>query len=69
METVKLSAHIDPDGHLRLDLPTNLPTGEVELVIVMSRPKRRWYNFADLLGKLAWKGDALATQRALRDEW
>lgn len=33
METLKLTT-IDPDGHLRLDVPTNLPAGEVELVIV-----------------------------------
>jgi hypothetical protein len=69
METLKVNAHIYPDGHLRLDLPTSLPTGEVELVIVLNRPKRARYDFSDLVGKLAWKGDALATQRALRDEW
>ncbi len=27
------------------------------------------YDFSDLVGKLAWKGDALSQQRALRDEW
>lgn len=25
--------------------------------------------FADLCGTLTWKGDAVATQRRLRDEW
>lgn len=57
METVKLSAHIDPDGHLRLDLPTHLPTGEIELIIVMRRPGQTHHHFSDLLGKLAWKGN------------
>lgn len=27
------------------------------------------YNFSDLCGKLSWKGDAVATQRSIRDEW
>ena len=27
------------------------------------------YDFADLAGKLEWKGDAVAEQRRLRDEW
>lgn len=27
------------------------------------------YNFSDLCGSLSWKGDAVATQRSIRDEW
>ncbi len=27
------------------------------------------YRFSDICGKLAWKGDAVATQRSIRDEW
>ncbi len=27
------------------------------------------YNFADLCGGLSWKGDAVAAQRSIRDEW
>ncbi len=27
------------------------------------------YHFSDLCGKLSWKGDAVAYQRNLRDEW
>lgn len=27
------------------------------------------YNFSDLCGKLSWKGDAVAIQRSIRDEW
>lgn len=27
------------------------------------------YDFSDLVGKLEWKGDAVAEQRRLRDEW
>ena len=31
-------------------------------------PKQR-YDFSDLVGRLEWKGDAVAEQRRLRDEW
>lgn len=27
------------------------------------------YDFSDLIGKLSWRGDAVAIQRQLRDEW
>lgn len=27
------------------------------------------YDFADLCGSLSWKGDAVAVQRSMRDEW
>lgn len=35
------------------------------------RPKTKVcsYHFADLCGSLSWKGDAVAAQRKLRDEW
>ncbi len=31
--------------------------------------KDKSYNFSDLVGTLEWQGDAVATQRTLRDEW
>lgn len=27
------------------------------------------YHFSDLCGVMNWRGDAVATQRSLRDEW
>ncbi len=27
------------------------------------------YNFSDIAGKLTWRGDAVAIQREMRDEW
>ncbi|WP_006788791.1 hypothetical protein [Thiorhodospira sibirica] len=32
-------------------------------------PQKAPYDFSDLVGKLAWEGDALSQQSALRDEW
>lgn len=71
MHTLKVSSRIDVDGHLRLDLPTDLPSGEVDLVVVIQAApegRSRQYNFDDVVGSLRWQGDAIAEQRALRDE-
>ena len=32
-------------------------------------PTGKPYDFSDLAGQLTWKGDAVAEQRILRDEW
>lgn len=68
MQTLKLKSQVDKDGHLRLDVPTDLPAGEVELVLVIA-PARVGYDFSDLAGGLRWQGDAVKEQRKLRDEW
>jgi hypothetical protein len=73
MQTLTLLGQIDANGHLRLDVSTQLPPGEVELVLVINpasstpaTPRR--YDFSDLTGTLQWQGDAIAIQRVLRDE-
>lgn len=73
-QTLKLKSRVDRDGHLRLDVPTTLPTGEVELVLVIepvppAALQERGYDFSDLAGRLRWAGDAVKEQRALRHEW
>ncbi len=35
---------------------------------IKNAPKPK-YDFSDLSGKLQWKGDAVAEQQKLRDEW
>ncbi len=74
METLRLKSHIAPDGHLRLDIPTNMTSGEVELVVVIqtliqNTVRRDQYDFSDLAGRLRWPGNPVETQRQLRDEW
>jgi hypothetical protein len=78
METLKVDAIIDQNGRLRLDVSTTLPAGGVEVIIVLNhqqafnestKHKSSKYDFSDLIGKLTWQGDAVSTQRALRDEW
>lgn len=74
MEVLKLTTTINASGQLRLDIPTALSSGEVDIVMVLNPtgPKvlpTASYNFSDLAGLLTWQGDALSMQRMLRDEW
>ena len=73
MEVLRLTTEIDRAGQLKIDLPTNLEAGKVDLVVIVNpvtdRDERQnSYDFSDLEGTLSWKGDAIATQRQLRDE-
>ena len=74
MEVLQLTTIVDSSGHLHLDIPTQLDPGEVNIVLVInpvvpSKDQNLKYDFSDLVGRLNWTGDAVATQRALRDEW
>lgn len=72
MQVVKTKGEVGADGRLRLDVPVELPAGAVELVLVVGstpQPNGSQYNFAEIVGKLQWQGDALEEQRKLRDEW
>ncbi len=74
MEVLTLTGKIDSDGHLRLDVLTELPAGNVEIALIINpnlqpQPEPKKYDFSDLAGKLTWQGDAVAIQRDLRNEW
>ena len=74
MEILKLTTEIDRTGQLKLNLPTNLEAGKVDLVVIVNpvtnkNDRQNAYDFSDLEGTLSWRGDAVATQRQLRDEW
>jgi hypothetical protein len=59
-------------GHLLLDIPTTYLEKDLEVVLVINETKKQTpvhYDFSDLIGKLDWKGDALAEQKRLRNEW
>ena len=61
---------------ITIDLPGEYINKKIEVLILpieenaaqLSTPKPK-YDFSDLVGKLQWKGDALAEQKKLRDEW
>lgn len=41
----------------------------IEQLPIQEKDNLNTYDFSDLAGKLEWKGDAVAQQRLLRDEW
>lgn len=74
MEVLKLTTTIDESGYLHLNLPTQLAAMKVNVVVVVNPVGSDWkqhsnYDFSELVGRLTWQGDAVATQRTLRDEW
>jgi hypothetical protein len=71
MEVLEFTTKVNAAGRLCLDIPTGLAPGEVQVVLVLNpaAAPHQHYDFSDLAGRLAWQGDALATQRSLRDEW
>jgi hypothetical protein len=60
------------DNPLTIDLPEDFKNRKVEVIVLPVEENdepRKTYDFSDLVGKLEWKGDAVAEQRKLRDEW
>jgi hypothetical protein len=75
METISTRITISEDGRVRLDVPTTLPAGEAEVLLVI-QPTRgdaggpgRYRSLRKFIGSLSWTGDAVIEQRRLRDEW
>lgn len=74
MKVIKLAAVIDDSGNLHLDIPTELSSGTVDVVVVVNPSTLdithgKSYDFSDLAGRLTWQGDSVAQTRILRDEW
>lgn len=42
MQVVKVKGEVDSEGTLRLSLPTRLPSGPVEAVVVVGPPSTIW---------------------------
>jgi hypothetical protein len=69
---LKVQGQIESNGHLHLDVQTQLPAGEANVVLTISssnEPKNNGRNFSDLAGRLVWRGDPVAEQRRVRNEW
>ena len=55
---------------ISLEIPREFGDYTFRVVMIpIEIEERRKYDFSDLVGKLKWKGDAVAEQRRLRDEW
>lgn len=71
MEAVKqiIENATDP---LMVNIPDEYKNRKVEVTVrpldEEDKPKKK-YDFSQFVGKLEWKGDAVAEQRKLRDEW
>lgn len=62
------------DGRVTVDIPPGYPQTLYELILLpvesAGNPEEgARHDFSDLAGRLQWKGDAVAEQRALRGEW
>jgi hypothetical protein len=73
MQSFRLRQRVDRDGHLRIDMAPFPQGAELEVLVVVEAQEspqgRDGPGIDDLVGRLSWKGDPVATQRALRDEW
>ena len=74
MQVLTLAGTIDSDGHLHLDIPTQLSAGNVEIVLVINstpqeKPNRKNYDFSDLTDKLTLQGDPVEIQARMRNAW
>ncbi len=72
MQVVKTKGEVGPDGRLRLDGLGARDSGlgvreEHSTTPAVTSPNRSKYDFADVVGKLQWQGDALEEQRRLRN--
>jgi hypothetical protein len=57
---------------LSIDIPKEYENRKLEVIVLPldnnAHPKKK-FDFSDLVGNLEWKGDALAEQKKLRNEW
>lgn len=67
MTVITLKGKIDKKGVLSIKHPAFSPEKEVEVTVVIEDSKT--YDFSDLAGKLSWRGDGLAWQKKIRNEW
>ena len=54
---------------LTIELPQEYQNKKLEVIVIQLEEATKSYDFSDLFGKLEWKGDALAEQKRLRNEW
>jgi hypothetical protein len=70
MTTLRTSGKIDASGLLHIEVPTQLAPGNVDVTVVINADPNGngKQHFSGIVGKLNWRGDAVAEQRRLRDE-
>jgi hypothetical protein len=74
METLRTKTVIGPDGKVRIEVPSNLPPGPADVVLVINPaaetpPTAHWRDLRGL-GSEIWEGeDAQDYVNRLCDEW
>lgn len=67
------SAEINGSQLIWIDEPPKNLNRQPVLVVIENAPlpsaDPKRYDFSDLTGRLTWRGDAVAAQRAQRDAW
>lgn len=59
-------------GALTIEVPKEYDNRKLEVIVMpIDEPEKgeKKYDFSKFVGKMEWKGDAVAEQRKLRDEW
>jgi len=60
MQTLMVEAHVGDDGHLRLDIPTDLPKGNIKAVLVLDHMEPLESSSMETV---------LLSQQALAEDW
>jgi len=60
MQTLMVEAHVGDDGHLRLDIPTDLPKGNIKAVLVLDHMEPSESSSMETV---------LLSQQALAEDW
>jgi hypothetical protein len=70
MEAIKAIAKRTKSGKYKIDLPITNSADELEVLVIIEEVKvKSKKTLADFAGKLEWKGDWLAYQKEIRNEW
>ncbi len=71
MEIIRKKVQVKKDGKINLELITDLPEGEVDVVLVLESLSTKPYpNISKFIGTLtSFQEDPVEYQNKLRDEW
>ncbi|MEO6729955.1 MAG: hypothetical protein ABIN01_01975 [Ferruginibacter sp.] len=71
MEAIKAIARRTKAGKCKIDLPINNSAAEIAVMVILEDEKKEneKKTIGDFAGKLKWKGDPLAYQKSIRNEW
>ncbi len=71
MEAIKAIAKRTKTGKYKIDLPIDNDAAEIAVMVIVEAVKKETpkKTIADFAGKMKWKGDPIAYQNSVRNEW